>query len=97
MNFNNLPCDIKRKIYNINKNRDRYDKLIKKCKLELLDIEILTDSYNDYVRECIGYSIWDHENDYKDWVNISIFKTDKTYHMKKKNIVKYIIQNYYNI
>ena len=95
MNFNNLPCDIKRKIYNINKNRDKHDKLLKKCKLELLDIEILTDSYNDYVRECIGYSIWDHENDYKDWV---IYERvyDKKYYMKKKNIVKYIIQNYSN-
>ena len=40
MNFNNLPCDIKKKIYNINKDRDKYDKLLKKCVLELLDISI---------------------------------------------------------
>ena len=42
----------------------------------------------------MGYSVWDHDIDYKYWINLEY--NDQKYYIYKNNIVKYIIKNYYN-
>lgn len=93
INFNDLPNDIMLFIYNINKYYE-YKKFINKnIKRDLLNLNALTDHYYTYVNECIGKSIWEHDTDYDYW--LEVYPEQKIEMKNKKNIVKYILNNFY--
>jgi len=89
MNFNELPCEIKSKIYIINKDIDKHEKLLKKCINELNDINFHAVQYMDWVIDCVGISVWEHSEDYEYWTNLEFRdKVERKYFLSKHNLVK---------
>ena len=89
MNFNKLPCEIKSKIYRINKDIDKHEKLLKKCFNELNDINFHAVQYMDWVIDCVGISVWEHSDDYEYWTNLEFRdKVERKYFLSKHNLVK---------
>ena len=89
MNFNELPCEIKSKIYRINKDIDKHEKLLKKCFNELNDINFRAVQYMDWVIDCVGISVWEHSEDYEYWTNLEFRdKVERKYFLSKHNLVK---------
>ena len=93
MNFNNLPGEIKYKIYQYNKHIDKHEKLLKKCFSELDSIKIHASQYIDWVIDCVGYSIWEHTSDYEYWTNLEFReKIKRKYFLSKQKLVKLLIK-----
>ena len=89
MNFNELPCEIKSKIYRINKDLDKHEKLLKKCFNELNDINFHAVQYMVWVIDCVGISVWEHSEDYEYWTNLEFRdKVERKYFLSKHNLVK---------
>lgn len=93
MNFNNLPDEIKYKIYQYNKHLDKHEKLLKKCFNELDSIKFNAIQYMDWVIDCVGYSVWKHIDDYEYWINLEYRdKKDRKYFLSKAKLVKLLIK-----
>lgn len=96
INFNNLPKEIKSMIFSINKHKDKHEKLFKNCIDELLMLNVLADCYNDHIKFSIGYNNWEHYYDYEYWISLEYNRNKlKSYFLKKRYIVEYIVNNYY--
>ena len=95
INFNDLPCDIKRKIFIIN-NKDKHKKLLNKCFKEIEEINHNLIEYMDWVIYCVGISVWEHDDDFEYWLNLenSREKEKRKYYMKIKNICKILIKKF---
>jgi len=95
INFNNLPCDIKKKIYNINRDEDKHNKLLKRCLNEIVNINFNIIQYMDWVVDCVGISVWVHKDDYEYWINLEYNRDKKhrLYYMKKEKLALSIIKN----
>lgn len=93
MNFNNLPGEIKSKIYKINRDIDKHEKLLKKCFSELDSIKFHAVQYMDWIIDCVGISVWEHLDDYEYWTNLEFRdKVERKYFLSKHNLVKLLIK-----
>ena len=99
INFNNLPGDIKLIIFNINKQKEKkeyiYNKsLFNQCFHELTFLKHISNEYKSYIKDYIGFSLWEHNEDYNDWIKFkykNISYKNKKYIEKKKPFIKYMI------
>ena len=95
INFNNLPCDIKQKIFNINKYVIKHKILLNKCFKEIEEINHNLNQYMDWIIDCVGISVWEHDEDFEYWINLEYNreKSKRKYYMKMKKISKILIKN----
>ena len=91
MNFNNLPDEIKYKIYQYNKHIDKHEKLLKKCfnELELIKNEAI--QYIGWIIDCSDG--WEQIDDYEYWINLQYRdKKDRKYFLSKAKLIKLLIK-----
>ena len=69
-NFNLLPNDIKLLIYQMNKDREKHNYLLRKCFSELKQINDISHQYLLFIKKCIGFSVWKHFDDYRYWIQL---------------------------
>ena len=97
MNFNELPNDIKLSIFNINKNIDKHNKLLKSTINELNNLFEISIEYSMYIKECVGFSVWEHKADFDYWVELEKDNYLKNYSIKyfknKSLLIKFIIDS----
>jgi hypothetical protein len=98
MNFTELPNDIKLYIFHINKWKDKHNKQLQRNLSEIKHIFELSQLYFNFIKECLGVSVWEHEKDYKYWIELEENDYLQNYEIKdiqnKSLIVKYIIKNH---
>lgn len=87
--FYDLPNDIQNIIYEINYKR-KHKILLNKCFEEMKDIKNNVNEYINWVINCVGISLWEHNNDFKYWLELEYLRDikKKKYYIKLKNICK---------
>ena len=98
MNFTDLPNDIKLYIFHINKWKDKHNKQLQSNLTKIKHIFELSEKYFNFIKECLGVSVWEHNEDYKYWIELEENDYLQNYEIKdiqnKSLIVKYIIKNH---
>lgn len=98
MNFTELPNEIKLYIFHINKWKDKHNKQTQSYLSEIKYIFALSKIYFNFIKKCVGFSVWDHNEDYKYWIELEENDYFQNYEikdiLKRSLIIKYIIKNY---